>query len=319
MDSEALQHILNIISPIFIMIGLGAALKAWNFITDDLAEGLNKLVFWVGIPVFLFYKIAAAEKSFADIINLYYVVMIGVAASVVTALVVAFLLKLDKPSKGAFLQGAFRGNILFIGLPLAVFTFADQGSGKIAEIEELVLLSISLLTPSFNLIAIFLVVSTTAKIDIAFPAKVLKRMIKNPIIISVLCGLAYAQLFDSIPLPVERSCRIIGQMTLPLAILSIGANIVASRGASDFNIAFLASVIKVVIGPAAGFAAIYFLFDMQYEQQVIAMLFLACPTAVSSFVIAEQLGANKNLAAAIIVVSSILAAGSTAGVLYLLQ
>lgn len=319
MNSDAIQHIINTIAPIFIMIGLGAVLKSTNFITDDLAKGLNKLVFWVGLPTLLFYKIASANKSFSDVLNLYYVLLVGVAVAIVASLICCFILKLDRPLIAAFMQGAFRGNLVFIGLPLAVFCFAGEGVNKVAEIEELTVLTLSLIVPTYNILGVFFLILYTDKIDISFPGRLAKRLITNPLIVAVLCGILYAHFFKTMPIAFERSCKIIGQMTLPLAILTIGANIVTSRGASNYNVAFLSSLIKVVLCPVAGFFVMKHFIKLDTDQQILAMLFLACPTAVSSYVLTEQLGGNKHLAAAIIVISSILAAFSIAGVLYVMR
>jgi len=319
MNIQAMEHIISTIAPVFVLICLGAVLKGSGFITDDLSKGLNRLVYWVGLPVFLFYRVAASEKNFGDVLPLYYVLLIGIAVAVVAAYLVGLLLKLDRPSIAAFIHCAFRGNFVFVGLPLIIFSFASDGAAKAARIEDMTILILSLMIPTFNVLAVFVLVLFAGKIDISFPARVVKKVLHNPLIVAVLLGIGYSKLFSSIPVPIERSCRITGQMTLPLALLSIGANIMSSKSMSHFNLAFLASLIKVALCPVAGFFAMKYLIHLPAEQQMVAMLLLACPTAVSSYVMTEQLGGNKHLTAAAIVVSTVLCVLSISGAMYVMR
>jgi predicted permease len=307
MNIQAIELIISTIAPVFVLICLGAVLKGTGFITDELSKGLNRLVYWVGLPVFLFYRVAANEKSFGDVLPLYYVLLIGIAAAVVVAYLVALLLKLDKPSIAAFIHCAFRGNFVFVGLPLIIFCFASDGAAKASRIEDMTILILSLMIPTFNVLAVFVLVLFAGKIDISFPVRVVIKMLHNPLIIAVLLGIGYSKLFSGIPVSIERSCLITGQMTLPLALLSIGANII------------LASLIKVALCPVVGFFVMKYLIHLPEEQQMIAMLLLACPTAVSSYVLTEQLGGNKHLTAAGIVVSTVLCVFSISGAMYVMR
>ena len=55
------------------------------------------------------------------------------------------------------------------------------------------------------------------------------------------------------------------------------------------------------------------------DNLLIAVLFAATPTAVASFVMADQMGADRNLAAAVIVVSTLLAFPALAVVMLLMR
>jgi predicted permease len=101
-----------------------------------------------------------------------------------------------------------------------------------------------------------------------------------------------------------------------LALFAVGAALKLEALKEGIRIPAAGALIKVAVGPAAGFL-IGKRFGLSAVELQIAMLFLACPTAVMSFVMAEQLGNDEELTARIIVASSLLALPSLAAILML--
>ncbi len=58
------MEVFNTILPVFVIIALGALLRRFGFISADFARGLTRLVYWVALPAFLFYKMAASQFAF---------------------------------------------------------------------------------------------------------------------------------------------------------------------------------------------------------------------------------------------------------------
>jgi predicted permease len=94
-------------------------------------------------------------------------------------------------------------------------------------------------------------------------------------------------------------------MALPLALVATGAALSLESLKGCLFRAGTASAIKVVLSPLVG-AAIAVPFVMTRDETAIALLYLACPTAVVSFVMAEQLGADHELAGSIVVFSTLI-------------
>jgi len=93
----------------------------------------------------------------------------------------------------------------------------------------------------------------------------------------------------------------------------IGATLAYSRVSGRKNFAFVASIIKVALTPLIGFA-IALLIGLGSGETRIALIYLACPTAVLSFIMAENLGGDGKLAAAIVLISTILSVVSLAAI-----
>ncbi len=310
------QYILNTICPVFLVIILGAILRLSGFFKDEIADALSKLTYWVALPVLLFYSIATSQYGFGPVMKVFYVVAAGMLAAIVVSTAVCIIFKIDRASAGAFIQGAFRGNLIFIGLPLVVYSFNGRSQAGIDKLQEMAILTLSLAIPLYNIAAIIILLICKHNIDIKTPFKIIKELLCNPLVIASACGILYCHYFSGIPVMIDRSCQIIGRMALPLALLSIGANLVSSRNASDYPLALTASVIKVAMCPLAGFFMARQL-GLSVDQAKIALLFLACPAAVSSYIMASQMGANARLAGAIVVVSSLMSTAAIVAVLIL--
>ncbi len=311
------QYIINTISPVFVVIILGAILRLSGFFKDEITQALSKLTYWVALPVLLFYSIATSQYGFSQALPVFYAIAAGMVVAIAASAAICILFKIDRSSAGAFIQGAFRGNLIFIGLPLVVYSFAGRSQGGIDKLQEMAILSLSLAIPLYNIVAIVLLLVCKHSIDIKTPFKIIKELLTNPLVIASGCGILYLHYFSSMPIVIERSCQIIGRMALPLALLSIGASIVCTKNASDYPLALTASLIKVALCPFAGFFIARYL-GLSADQTKIALLFLACPTAVSSYIMASQMGSNARLAAAIVVVSSVMSVAAIIAVLILI-
>ena len=53
---------------------------------------------------------------------------LGTLCSLFIAWITSYILKLSAPKAGSFIQGSFRGNGIFVGLPIIIYTL-----GKSAE------------------------------------------------------------------------------------------------------------------------------------------------------------------------------------------
>ena len=305
-----IQYIIDTISPVFLVIILGAVLELSGFFKDGFAASLNKLVYWIALPVLLFYNIAVAKYGYGEAMGVFYVVMAVMLAAILFSLLFSLLFRLSGENMGAFVQGAYRGNLVFIGLPLIIYS-AGSAAGKF---EEISILAISLIIPAYNIAAIIVLLACRHSINGRMPLRVLKELFTNPLVISSVCGILYMHFFNRMPLFVERSCQTVGRIALPLSLLCIGACLAGTRNTADYSLSIVSSIIKVAFCPFVAFLVARWL-GLGAEQTRIAILFAACPTAVSSYVMASQLGANARLSAAIIMVSSVLSVAAFVGIL----
>ncbi len=306
------MNILNTLAPVFLIVALGALLKKLRFISSQEVGGLNRLVYWIGLPCLLFYEITTATYDFHAAGKPILVVLIGLIASLAVSYFVARLLKIPPEIEGTFVQGAFRGNLMYIGLPIVLYGSLDSPSS--AVIKDIALLVLAVTVPVYNIVAVIVLLASQHRIDRRLPAKIFAQLVTNPIVIATVAAILFSAVFGKLPVSIERTFEAIGDIALPLALLGIGGTLSEGSVAQKRFQAFTASLIKVFITPAVGllFAMILFL---SADQKLIALIYLACPAATVTYVFAEQLEGDASLAAEIVLISTILSIASLAAVL----
>ena len=299
------MNVINTLLPVFLIIALGAHLRRSGFITNEFVENVNRLLYRVGLPSLLFYKIATAQYEFQIAGKIFIVILFSMLSCIILAYIIAFILKISAEKTGSFVQGGYRANLIYVGLAIIIYSFSGVKANGSEPIETVALLVISMMVPVYNIIAVIVLLAGREKISKAVIFKVIKQITTNPLLLSCLFGILYSAFMPALPLVVVRTLSAIGQMALPLALLSVGAAIVQRKIAGHFKLALIASVIRTFFSPVVVYVVSIFV-ALTPDELRIAMILSACPAAVSSYVMADQLGCDSKLAASVIVISTIL-------------
>ena len=88
-----------------------------------------------------------------------------------------------------------------------------------------------------------------------------------------------------------------------MALIGIGSQLAQISLKGQLRLPLISTAIKCVVCPAAGWAIASLMGLVGAERQVLVVL-AAMPTAVSSYVLAEQMNSDADLAASSVVVST---------------
>jgi predicted permease len=210
---------------------------------------------------------------------------------------------------GVFVQGSFRSNFAIVGFAVIWNLFGEEGLARAVMI-------LAFIMPLYNLLAIIVLTVTTHQKKLSVRT-LLCRVITNPLMISALIAVMFSLLRWRLHPVLFNTAEILSRLALPLALLGIGGslNLEAIRSASKMAVA--ASLIKIVLLPAAVTCGAVCLGFRGQELGILFILF-GCPTAVASFVMADAMGANDKLAGNIILISTLGAVFTmTAGIVVL--
>ncbi|MDD0972736.1 AEC family transporter [Pseudomonas fontis] len=300
---------LNITAPVFAMLFLGVLLRRINAINEGFIYTASALVFNVCMPALLFLGIYHADLSAAvrpGMLLYFFVATLGCFG---LAWLIA-IWRCPREDRGIYAQGAFRGNNAIIGLALAASMYGDYGIALGSVLAGVVILLYNSL--SVVLLAVY---SPSVKSD---PWSICKSILRNPLIISVLVAtpMAYAQ----VPLPnwLLTSADYLAQMTLPLALICIGGTLSLASFRASGKLALEASLLKMVWLPLLATLGAWFC-GFRGAELGILFLYVGSPTAAASYVMARAANANHELAASIIVITTVLAAITTNIGIFLLQ
>lgn len=313
-----MTEIVNVLLPLFAVIALGAVLRGVRFAPPNFFRETNRLVYWVAIPCYLFYKTAETSIEGVSAVRVSSVVIGGMVMAIVLGYGAAWVLRLPDAKTGAFVQGAYRGNLAYIGLPVTLLALSAGGHST-PGLEAAAVITVALSIPVYNAAAVFILIGSQGGgggQTRQRARQLAARVATNPLLVSCLAGLAVVAVGWRLPAPLRAVCKTIGDMNTPLALLGIGAALSFSGLRAHWRNAGIATLIKLVASPLSGlaFAA---LLGLSASELRIALIFLVCPTAAASYVMAQQLGADEQLAANIIVVSTVLSILALAVVLML--
>jgi predicted permease len=304
--------IINIVLPVFSVIALGWLLRRWGLIDAAFLKQTNKLVYYVCLPLLLFYKIGTAD-FFANFNGR---LIVGSIATVAITFVVSYYYTVlrDYPDKarGVFSQASFRGNIAYIGLAITLNAYGETGLTKAGIL-------MGFLVPFLNLFAILALLwphrGDGEQRDATFWAR---QVALNPLIIASFLGITWSFLDLPIPLVFERSLNIATGMTLPLALLAIGGGFSLERLRGDLFKAALASAIKTIWMPILA-AILLISMGVKGMDLGIGVLIAGTPAATANYIMAEQLKGDAELAGTIVMLSTLLSAATYTVALLILR
>lgn len=298
--------IVTILAPVFLIVLLGWVLALTGFLSHAALAEINRLSYWFGLPALLFHRLATASPEFSAVGGLLAALTGATLLGIMAGGVCAATLGLPRVAVGTFIQGVFRGNLAFIGLPVVLYAFAGS-PGSEAGAESRALLAFGPTVVLYNVLAVAVLLAPSAQGGLGpAVARAAYGMVSNPILIACVAGVAYSLSGLGMPGVVGRTLSAIGQMALPLALVCIGGALYWTRVRGHLRRAGLAALLKVSVLPALGLALAWWL-GLSPEHTRIVGILLACPTASASYLLASQLGGDGGLASSIVVLSTLLA------------
>lgn len=288
---------ISITGPICLLLLLGIGLRRSQMMNEGFIDGASKLVFNIALPMLLFTSIAQTDFSQMASPSL---IFYGIAATLLAFVLLEWLairMTPDKRVRGILVQGAFRANMGIVGLAYVNNAYGSQGVAAAA-------MYVACLTILFNILAV-ITLNRSLNQDGSLPVKkVLKGIVKNPLILGIVAALPFAAGDWTVPDTLMKTGQYLAQMTLPLALLCTGASLSLKGGNAENRLLPAVTLLRLLAIPALITLGGYLVGFRDFE---LAILFLinASPTAAASYVMVRAMGGNAVLAANIIAVTTL--------------
>jgi predicted permease len=230
--------------------------------------------------------------------------VVGIGFAVTWGL--ARLMVARRPDRGTFVQCGFHGNIGYIGLAVAFYYLGDKGLAPACIVAGFVFIL-------QNILAVLILVyylpkdSDAAESGSMGGLAMARRILGNPVIYSSLAGMAYAGLGLPLPVIVERTLTMLGNMALPTALLLIGASLSFGIVSHHFKGLAAVNLVKLIAMPAVGWL-FYRMLGLPGETFMPGLIILATPTATMTYVMAREIGGDAEFAVAAVSVGTLLSA-----------
>jgi len=278
--------ILEVVLPIFAIIFAGYVVGRRGLLGDASSEALNGFVYYVALPVLLFYAMARVKPETIFDLPFLAAYLGGSVIAFILAFAVSRLIFRHGQAEGAlFGMSAVFGNTGYMGIPLALIAFGEQGQ---------VLSVIATATQGLIWVPVVLILiegsmqgggGTATRI-----AKIARGVALNPMIAAPAVGIAWSFSGVALPTPVANFCSVLGAAAGPCALFSLGLFLVGKPVSEGIVEVAGMVVFKLLVYPLVVAVIAFGLIDMPAQPAAIAVLLAALPAGANCFVLAQNYG-----------------------------
>lgn len=303
----------NVTIPIFLVMVIGWGLKQIGMLNDDFVTVANRFNFKVTLPFMLFRDISSVDIR--EVFDLKYVLFCALASTACFWLIwggTKLFLK-EKSMRGAFVQASFRSSAAVMGLAFIQNIYGSSAMGPLMIVSAV---------PLYNIYSVIVLTFEADAGKEEHNTDKIKQacinILKNPIIIGIFLGLVMALLPFELPTILTKTINSVAQMATPLALVVIGAGFEGRKALAKLKPTIAASLIKLVVQPLL-FLPVAAMLGFTGEKMIAILIMLASPTTPSCFIMAKSMKNDGTLTASIIVMTTLLAAFTLTGWIYILK
>lgn len=286
------------VAPLFGVMAVGYFLSRSGFFSGSMLADFNRFVFKISLPCLLFKQ--AYQTDFSAGTGLKLPLFGAVGAILLVALLWAILPRFisDPRRASAMIQGIYRTNIALFGLPLAINLF---GEGNVGDM----VLMVAFMVPLFNVIAVVLLSAFAGGVVKPSWSSILKDIFKNRLIWGVVLGLCITLAGITLPAIVLKPISDLGATATPLSMLCLGGTFSFKSASGNRTALFWTCLLRLVVVPAA---AVGVGLAMGFRGPAIGAIFIVfgAPTAASSYIMAQSMGSDGDLAGEIVVFTTMM-------------
>ena len=286
-----------VVLPLFITMTLGYFFKSIKLLDEHTVKQMNNLVFKTFLPILLFYNVYKTDLSMGFRPKLMAFAVLSIISIFLVLCIIIPKIENDNKRIGVLIQAIFRSNFILFGLPVTISLLGEQNVG----IPTLI---ISIVIPTFNFLSVIaLEMHQDGKINYK---NIIKGIIKNPLIIASLIGVFMLITGIKFPQFLDKTLLDLSKVATPLALIILGASFKFSAVSGRLKQIIIGVIGKLIIVPCI-FIPISILVGFRDIELATLLIMFSAPVAINSFTMADQIGADSELAGQIVVFSSIFA------------
>ena len=267
------MSIFTLLFPDFSLILIGFLLARHAHWGGHFWAGVEKIVYFIMFPALLFYTTSRTRFDFHSTGHLLQVAVITTACGMLMGWLAKFMFKTAPRIFESGVQTAFRFNS-YIALAIASRMAGEQGTALMA-------LLIGFLVPMCNMGAVYALAHNSGRL--------MKEIASNPLVIGTASGVLFSVLEIPIPEGITATLSRLGNASIALGLLAVGAGMRLSGLREAKGIAAYFLSVKLLALPLIALFLGRWL-ELPPLQLQIAVVFCALPTASSAYVLAARIG-----------------------------
>ena len=238
--------VLGITLPLFAAVLLGYFCVRGGLFKPTDMRLFGSFVLNVALPALLF--LAVATRDARDVFNITYMAVFATGAllTIAASFIILTLLKTTPSRRAVAVMGTSCPNSGFVGYPLMLLAFPDS-AGQI--------LALNMLVENFLIIPLCLVLFELSKERngtgiVRLIGQIALNVLRRPMVIALLLGLAVSLLRVPLPEPVIRTTSLFAASASALALFTIGGALVGLPFKGHRALAALTAAGKLLLHPA---------------------------------------------------------------------
>lgn len=261
---QLILNTFNVILPVLICAGIGYLLAVTNAPFDN--KIIGSIVAKVGYPTLIISHLSTTKIEVSTFLDIMAASALAVASFGVLGFVALKGLRL--PIR-AFLTPLMHNNVGNVGLPITLLAFGSTGMAYTMGFVVIVLISVF-------------------TIGMWIPAGQfsLKKLVTSPIIYAVVISLGLIATGISLPDPIQKSFDILGGLSIPLMLLTLGHTLATLKIGTLWRAVMLTALhlgMAVVIGSSLVWA-----FGFTGVERGVFILCCLMPSSVATYLFIDE-------------------------------
>lgn len=279
-----LYEIFAVMAPVLACAAIGFYWAKSGYDFDP--EFISRLVLNVGAPCLMLSVLSSVEVDLAAFKRTAFACVLIAALMAVLGVVIP---RVRGDDVRAFLPSFLFPNVGNMGLPVCMLAFGEQG---------------------LALALVFFMVLSIAH----FPAGILlaggrdaggfKGLLKMPILYAIVIGACLVMFNISLPQPIKNSVELIGGMTIPLMLITLGVSLQRLH-VGQWQQALFYSVMRIGGGLLVGLLVVWLL-GLEGVERGVVIVQAAMPVAVFNYLFAERFQREPQAVAGMVVMSTLI-------------
>jgi predicted permease len=308
--------VFSLVAPIFGLIGLGLFTAKTRWLDATAARILAEFGYKVAMPALLFRTMSMAGMPASSPLNLVGSYFLAITSTwLLATLATRFILHRPAGDAPSIAMGSCFGNGVMLGIPLLLGAFGTAAATPIAFLVTIETIYLWILATLHMEIASHGVRS----ISFGAVAAILRDVARNPIVASVILGIAWAA--GGLPSPplVDHLLALLAQSAVPISLFALGMSLAAYGIAGQIRTLSLILILKMVIYPAMALVLAHYVFELPPVWTAALLVFTSMPVGANAFVFAARYDRAVGSVSAAVAVSTAISVVSVTIILAALQ
>ncbi|WP_460274792.1 AEC family transporter [Celeribacter sp. ULVN23_4] len=297
-----MQALIEVILPVFLVIGYGYIARRQGWVSDDLVDSVMKFAQNFAVPLLLFSGIAKMDLG----ANFHPPILISFYAGALSGGLFCFLgarYLFDRDLTDSVAIGfiGLFSNSLLLGIPITERAYGEaalSGNFAIISIHSPMLYGIG--------IAAMEIARTRGLGLSAFGLmrQIARSVLRNPLILGITAGWIVNLAHMPLPTPLWDAITLMTRAAIPAALFGLGGVLLRYKPEGDMRIIVWAVFASLVLHPMIAYGLGHYVFGLEIASLRSATLTAAMAPGVNAYLFANMYGVAKRVAASSVLIGT---------------